>query len=162
MNSRRWFHLYDILDRRAQLDDRHVSHLAFDGSDRMVGEMVMGPPIPSPPFSPFLSKWALIFGYRTHFTVSRSRIEAGKYGNPKGYSLYKRNVIIIGSFNKFTCYKNESKSKVSRSSVWKATLIGKVVCVSGPKATPGFARIQAAPHPTQPLIPLPALAASSP
>ncbi|GKE10681.1 hypothetical protein Tco_1414232 [Tanacetum coccineum] len=138
MNSRRWFHLYDILDRRAQLDDRHVSHLAFDGSDRMVGEMVMGPPIPSPPFSPFLSKWALIFGYRTHFTVSRR------------------------SFNKFTCYKNESKSKVSRSSVWKATLIGKVVCVSGPKATPGFARIQAAPHPTQPLIPLPALAASSP
>ncbi|GJX07093.1 hypothetical protein Tco_0195025 [Tanacetum coccineum] len=36
MNSRRWFHLYDVLDRRAQLDDRHVSHLAFDGLDRMV------------------------------------------------------------------------------------------------------------------------------
>ncbi|GKE90564.1 hypothetical protein Tco_1571659 [Tanacetum coccineum] len=54
MNSRRWFHLYDVLDRRAQLDDRHVSHLAFDGSDRMVGETVMGPPIPSLPFSPFL------------------------------------------------------------------------------------------------------------
>ncbi|GJX24858.1 hypothetical protein Tco_0231154 [Tanacetum coccineum] len=54
MNSRRWFHLYDVLDRRAQLDDRHVSHLAFDGSNRMVGETVVGPPIPSPPFSPFL------------------------------------------------------------------------------------------------------------
>ncbi|GJZ20694.1 hypothetical protein Tco_0557284 [Tanacetum coccineum] len=54
MKSRRWFHLYDVHDRRAQLDDRHVSHLAFDGSDRMVGETVVGPPIPSPPFSPFL------------------------------------------------------------------------------------------------------------
>ncbi|GKG11530.1 hypothetical protein Tco_0342930 [Tanacetum coccineum] len=54
MNSRRWFHLYDVLDRRAQLDNRHVSHLTFDGSDRMVGETVVGPPIPSPPFSPFL------------------------------------------------------------------------------------------------------------
>ncbi|GJS83585.1 phosphoglucan phosphatase DSP4, amyloplastic [Tanacetum coccineum] len=57
MNSRRWFHLYDVLGRRAQLDDRHASHLAFDGSDRMVGETVVGPPIPSPPFSPFLGKW---------------------------------------------------------------------------------------------------------
>ncbi|GJU35848.1 hypothetical protein Tco_1184202 [Tanacetum coccineum] len=71
MNSRRWFHLYDVLDRRAQLDDRHVSHLAFDGSDRMVGETVVGPPIPSLPFSPFL-----------------------------------------GSFNKFTWYKNESILKL--------------------------------------------------
>ncbi|GJS46772.1 hypothetical protein Tco_0596893 [Tanacetum coccineum] len=59
MNSCRWFHLYDVLDRRAQLDDRHVSHLAFDGSDRMVGETVVGPPIPSPPFSPFLGDDAI-------------------------------------------------------------------------------------------------------
>ncbi|GKC67243.1 hypothetical protein Tco_1099841 [Tanacetum coccineum] len=72
MNSRCWFHLYYVLDRRAQLDDRHVSHLAFDGSDRMVGETVVSPSIPSPPFLPFLGKWALVFGYRTYFTVSRS------------------------------------------------------------------------------------------
>ncbi|GKE85425.1 hypothetical protein Tco_1559167, partial [Tanacetum coccineum] len=39
---------------RAQLDDRHVFHLAFDGSDRRVGETVVGPLISSPPFSPFL------------------------------------------------------------------------------------------------------------
>ncbi|GJW22989.1 hypothetical protein Tco_0033611 [Tanacetum coccineum] len=37
-----------------ELDDRHVSHVAFDGSDRMVGETVVGPPIPSLPFLPFL------------------------------------------------------------------------------------------------------------
>ncbi|GJU01014.1 hypothetical protein Tco_1111352 [Tanacetum coccineum] len=80
MNSRRWFYLYDVLDRRAQLDDRHVSHLAFDGSDRMVGETVVGPPIPSPPFLPFLGKWALVFGYRNFTLLFRRNIAIQRMG----------------------------------------------------------------------------------
>ncbi|GKE23965.1 hypothetical protein Tco_1435477 [Tanacetum coccineum] len=46
-----WFSVPSLsVIQRAQLDDRHVSHLAFDGSDRMVGETIVGLPIPSSPF----------------------------------------------------------------------------------------------------------------
>ncbi|GJZ75316.1 hypothetical protein Tco_0639781 [Tanacetum coccineum] len=56
---------------RAQLDDRHVSHLAFDGSDRMVGEMVVGPPILSSPFLPFLGSFNKITWYKNKVLYTR-------------------------------------------------------------------------------------------
>ncbi|GJZ89949.1 hypothetical protein Tco_0661876 [Tanacetum coccineum] len=101
MNSCRWFHLYDILDKRAQLDGRHVSHLAFDGSDRMVGETVVGPPIPSLPFSPFLGSFNKFTWYKNKALYTRIAAYSDQTRpNPTFVSTYLKNSKgVAGSFD---------------------------------------------------------------
>ncbi|GJZ96251.1 hypothetical protein Tco_0668585 [Tanacetum coccineum] len=85
---------------RAQLDDRHVSYLAFDGSNRMVGETVMGPPIPSLPFSLFLGSFNKFTWYKNEgggaCTLTRVAREGGV--NPAWGDKFDLSKVIDKSF----------------------------------------------------------------